>query len=61
MWRQNLKFLQLLLKTRPRFQARVTGRMVVTETNQIISTMYLFIKFLYCFFLSLKITFRAVN
>lgn len=42
MWRQNLKFLQLLLKMRPRFQAWVTGRMVVTETNQIISTIYLF-------------------
>lgn len=41
-WRQNLKFLQLLLKMRPRFQAWVTGRMVVTETNQIISTIYLF-------------------
>lgn len=66
MWRQNLKFLQLLLKMRPRFQAWVTGRMVVTETNQIISTMYLFAYSIYIdiyifFFISLKITFRAVS
>lgn len=61
MWRQNLKFLQLLLKMRPRFQAWVTGRMVVTETNQIISTMYLFAYsiFIYIFFSFFKNNFQG--
>lgn len=38
-WRQILIFLQLSLEVRHRFQAWVTGRMAVTETNQIISNM----------------------
>lgn len=46
---------------RPRFQAWVTGRMVVTETNQIISTMYLFAYsiFIYIFFSFFKNNFQG--
>lgn len=51
MWGQNLKFLQPLLKVIARFHHWVTRSMVVTETNQIISSTFcLLIKFLYWFF-----------